>query len=345
MFNKKTVLENKHQAPESPKGSGTGVFVSPLKSSDTDNLLEYSQRLADAGNSVRARAILRLLSQHHADDIRVWLWLAHYTEDPAEKHYALECALSLDPTHSEARDRLNRLHSRLAEIQPVAQSPQSPQLGEPKRRLQHRIPSTLGGLVVLILVFVVTISTSLFIVTFLKGLTPDSLFVSSPTRTPHPLLQRVMPKTPTPEPRPTPTVIPIGSIVEVDNWQLKLIQPSHTTVLTGSIGQFQPQHQFVLVLLTVSNTLTDSRQLPPDFFVVTDEAAKRYEPVVGASTAYLDMYGWGKVGDLAFEDAIPAGGGMYSVPLIFDLPFDVVNPLLTIREGKSNEGWLLGFRF
>jgi hypothetical protein len=73
-------------------------------------------------------------------------------------------------------------------------------------------------------------------------------------------------------------------------------------------------------------------------FALIDEQGQRYQPVAGASSAYLDTYGRGLHGDLALEDQIPPTSGMFSVPLLFDVDPNASELILTMGQ-DANQGW------
>lgn len=145
----------------------------------------------------------------------------------------------------------------------------------------------------------------------------------------------------TPSPTPPPTIVPLGKPQTVGDWDIILLRPSYTQVLRGAVGPIQPAGKFVLVLLSVGNRQYTPRRIPPGMFILTDQQGRAYRTVTGASTTYLATYGRGQRGDLALEDPIPPHG-MYSVPLLFDVPTDTAD-LLLMTVG-SNEAWPIATR-
>jgi hypothetical protein len=116
--------------------------------------------------------------------------------------------------------------------------------------------------------------------------------------------------------------LPMGALREYDAWQATLLRPDFAVVLDGAIGDLQPQGRFVLALVAISNNSDQPRRIPPDMFTLIDAQGRRYQPVPNASARYLDMFGRGQRGDLAFEDEIRPDSGLVSVPLVFDVPPD-----------------------
>jgi hypothetical protein len=148
---------------------------------------------------------------------------------------------------------------------------------------------------------------------------------------------------PTPRPVLEPTLAPaaplaMGTLQEYDSWSATLLRPDYALALDGSIGDLQPSGRFVFALLSVSNGGATARRLPPDIFSLVDQQGRRYSPVGGASTAYLALFGRGQYGDLAFEDEVAAGGSLFSVPVIFDVPPDATGLILTVGRDAS-AGW------
>jgi hypothetical protein len=129
----------------------------------------------------------------------------------------------------------------------------------------------------------------------------------------------------TPDPAPPVAAagnLPMGALREYDNWQATLLRPDFAVVLGGAIGDVQPQGRFVLALVSISNNGSMPRRIPPAMFTLIDAQGRSYQPVPNASAIYLDVFGRGRRGDLAFEDEIRPDSGLVSVPLLFDVPPD-----------------------
>lgn len=140
---------------------------------------------------------------------------------------------------------------------------------------------------------------------------------------------------------PSPTIsaeLPLGQVLEYDSWMATLLRPDYAVTLDGAIGDLQPAGRFVLTVVAVGNNSPNPRVIPPELFALTDSAGGRYQPVLGASTAYLALYGRGERGDQALEDVLDPGSGMRSVPILFDVPPDAPGLRLTMA-GSAGTGW------
>jgi hypothetical protein len=94
----------------------------------------------------------------------------------------------------------------------------------------------------------------------------------------------------------------------------------------------------VLAVVALSNNSPQARTIPPELLTLIDSAERRYSPLPGASSAYLDLYGRGQRGDLAFEDRVDPLSGMRSVPVLFDVPLDAGALRLT-TPASGAAGW------
>ncbi len=128
----------------------------------------------------------------------------------------------------------------------------------------------------------------------------------------------------------------IGEIATQGSWNISVLRPQDIAVLSGSIGELQPQGRFVLALVAIGNTASTPAVLPLDLVVLVDQDGNRYTSVPAASTTYLSICG-SACGNLSAEEVIPAGGGIVSVPLIFDVPEDASGLVLTVSS--SVRGW------
>jgi hypothetical protein len=139
-----------------------------------------------------------------------------------------------------------------------------------------------------------------------------------------------------------PTALPIlaaGDLITRPPWEVSLLRPDYAVLLDGSIGTLQPKGRFVLTLVAVSNTGQVPARLPSDLFALVDTRGQRYLALSAASTIYLNTYGRGQRGDFSMEEDIPPSGGVYSVPLIFDVPTSAAG--LTLHVGTMPAGWLI----
>ncbi len=163
-------------------------------------------------------------------------------------------------------------------------------------------------------------------------LQPSPVATMAPTDAPLPTATL----TPLPTPTPLPT-LPAGTVILRDSWTLTLLRPDHAVVLNGPIGSRQPNGRFVLALVAVGNGGATAIPAPPALFALLDERGNRYLPEPGLSTVYLETFGRGRYGDFSLDEAIPAGVGQVSVPVIFDVPVDARG--LTLHLGDSVAGW------
>ncbi len=138
-----------------------------------------------------------------------------------------------------------------------------------------------------------------------------------------------------------PAPLPLGTVVDYDGWSVTLLRPDYAVTLDGAIGDLRPSGRFVLAIVAVSNNQPQPRRLPPDFFLVRDAGGRAYEPVPGASSAYLALYERAQRGDLALEDEFAPSSGMRSVPLLFDVPPDA-GDLSLLVAGAGLAGWPIG---
>jgi hypothetical protein len=139
---------------------------------------------------------------------------------------------------------------------------------------------------------------------------------------------------------PAPQGLALGQVVDRGDWSVTVLQPSHLLPLSGSIGTLPPQGRFVLALVAVGNRGAAPARVPDDLLVLVDARGNRYSPIPSASTAYLSAYGRGVRGDLSLEEEVPAGAGIVSIPVIFDVPADAGGLVLQVAGAPS--GWPYG---
>lgn len=329
-----------------------------------ENLLQFSAKTARAGNVAGARAVVRALARQHPQNVRVWEALAHYAEDPAEQQRARAhlAQFAPSPPPPPAPFASSRAIVPLAPSAPLAPEHREP--GEGK----GRNPVVRIGMVVLLLLVgggIIGMGMSgWFAAPAALAPSPPAPLSSGdaeveavlpplPPQPPHPPPAPVAPSpsatptatptptpTPTPEPRPTPTLFALGKPQEYNGWHITLLRSDHTRILSGTVGTLHPHGQLVLALVTVGNGNPTARRIPPGLLLLSDDQGRVYQPVPGASAAYLETYGRGRHGDLALDDAIPPGGSLYSVPLLFDVPPDATGLLLTF-VGHAQAGWVV----
>lgn len=170
------------------------------------------------------------------------------------------------------------------------------------------------------------------------GVVPSTAAQATQRPAPATNLPTRTPVTPSATPQPTaPPVLAPGQVVEQGQWHASLLRPEHALALEGSIATLQPRGYFVLALVAVGNDGAAPARIPPDLFALVDRQGRRYAPLPAASTAYLGAYGRGEHGDLSMEELIPSGGGIVSIPLIFDIPPGA--GALTLHVGSARLGW------
>lgn len=139
---------------------------------------------------------------------------------------------------------------------------------------------------------------------------------------------------------PTPTTPPIlqpGTVLQNGQWLVGLLRSGDAVVLDGSIGDRQPAGRFVVALLAIGNSGTDGAVVPPALITLQDERGTRYQFDPQLSATYLNAYGRGEHGNIAANEPVPPGGGIVSVPLLFDVPQGVRS--LTLVVGDQTAGW------
>lgn len=279
-------------------------FLSAAQIKEFELLLKTGKRATQAGNQAGAQALFRFLTRQYPTEGSAWLALAEVTTDEVEREEALAYAQKLE-----------------SPSQPLKPSFYS---------LTLRFISWFGPLIALL---------SLGILLWMQ-FTNVADQQSAIKRREQMLVE--LPQTPilpSPTARPRPQPLDLGSVVTFDNWQVTLNRPEYAMVISQTVGYLPPQGQWVLVLPAIGNTATVSRPLPLELFALSDAQGRWYQPHLKASANYLAVYGRGKRGDFALGEALPSGGGMFSVPILFDLPSDASGLLLAV--GQAPEGLAL----
>lgn len=326
-----------------------------------NQLIQLGAQTARIGNKPEARALFRALTRHCPDEPRVWLWLAGVAETYSEQQQALERVLLLEPEHPLARQGLARLHTRLAaQVEQPAPPPVVPVPPEPvttadvvvtpqapRAAYPRWLYVAVGLLGLLLLFWLMNIGISGDRRAVLLAPTPtlfgqallaptESVAATAVTLEP---MHTPSPATPLPSPTILPPLAPLpsGNLLEYAGWQATLLRPDYARVVEGPVAGIQPAGQFVIVLLAVSNTSDVLRPMPPDLFALIDEHGQVYPPDRATSIAYLELYARGQWGDLAIDDAVPPGG-LYSIPLLFDVPSQATS-LFLIMGQQTGTGW------
>ena len=169
---------------------------------------------------------------------------------------------------------------------------------------------------------------------------PTSVATVPAMSTSEPALAEPTLSAPTSQPAQPTQPVSFGQIASAGVWNVGLLRPQDAVLLSGSIGNLQPQGRFVLALVAVSNSSNGERQLPNNLLSLVDASGQRYTPLPTASTAYLQAYGSNQAGIVSMESLIPANLGVVSVPVIFDVPINAHG--FTLVVGTANTGWSIG---
>jgi hypothetical protein len=97
----------------------------------------------------------------------------------------------------------------------------------------------------------------------------------------------------------------------------------------------QPKGRYLIVLMLVQNTGTAPQQIPDGSFVVTDAQGRTATFNRQASVDYYQTYINTNPGDYPANAAIPVTNTPVSVPLLFDLPLDSTNVVLTSANNPA----------
>lgn len=337
------------------------------------SLLLNARRLRQRGDNEGARTLLRSIVARYPHEPRAWLLLATVAGSRAEQRHAFEQTLALEPDNPIAQRGLAAMQAvgTPATVQsmpatPVvghavtleADVPQDVEQTTSEQRIRWPLYALLGiaGVVLvaaalLILQQPVTsqqapLATAASVAVGPIASTANSVSVPiagvAPTS-----IAATAPAAPTVEPivvapiEPAATIaVTFGQVAGVDTWNVGLLRPGDAVVLSGAIGEQQPQGRFVLALLAIANSAADDRALPLDLLALTDTDGNRYTPLPTASSAFLAAYGVGQAGVLSMESPIPAGGGLVSVPVIFDVPPGARGLILSV--GGDGGMWKIG---
>jgi hypothetical protein len=137
-----------------------------------------------------------------------------------------------------------------------------------------------------------------------------------------------------------PAPVAAGTQLEANGWSFSfpdICGVSCATVYGKQIGNNTAQGSYVVVLVAVANNTGTDQPLPASYFVLKDAQGQIHEPLPPVSSAYIQP---GINADRSMEDAIPANGGLTTVPLIFDVPSGATNLTLFARA-KTDQGWLV----
>ena len=355
---------------EGHSSKGT-MSESPSESSSALTLLlDTVRRAQQRGETTRARAVARMLTQQYPGSLAAWQALADLAEDAAEQQLALTQIRSLSPAiepawEAPAKAAVFYDEPAIGNTTPVELTSSSIlEVRASRMRWPILLVSGIAAAVIIGLLLwrlgvfaprtaVVVETTPISppiatIATLIPTERTDS--ADLPTAAPLPTtdaeatseaLPTAAPSaTPVPTIGPSPTprpILAVGTVIEQDIWSISLLRPEHALVLDGSIGNLQPRGRFVLALLAIANGGTTAARLPHGMVTLVDAAGHVYSPSVDASVTYLNTYGRGQVGDLSLSEGIPPNAGNVSVPLIFDIPADARDLYLVVAG--ATQGW------
>jgi hypothetical protein len=322
-----------------------------------ERLLHAAERAALAGKTEAALAVLRALTRQYPREPRAWLALAHLSGDDDERHAAREQASALDPERARAElaEPDEPDFAPYAELEAETDEEQQPARMAPWLLYALALALLLAVAIPLFRLWrngdgneqpgVATIATcgvdctatpaTANNVLATAGL-PTQAVVLAPTPTSTPTAQPTAVLPPTPQ----PTLAP-GALAQLGEWRASLLRSDYSLFLDGGLGGQQPSGRFLLVLLALANTGGAPQPFPPDLLVLHDAQGRTYTPPPALSTLYLATYGRGQRGDLSLENELPAGGGLYSVPVIYDVPADASGLQLSLGDA-SGGAWPIG---
>jgi hypothetical protein len=166
--------------------------------------------------------------------------------------------------------------------------------------------------------------------------------VPAPSRSPAPS------RAPSPSPAPStalagrPTLLPAQQLVEEGPWRWSSYGLSNV-LFSADDFRVQPNGRYLVVLALVQNTGTTPQQIPDGLFVVTDEQGRTATFNRQASVDYYQQYRNTTPGDYPANAAIPVTTTPVSVPLLFDLPLDSTNVVLT-SANNPQQGFFVAQR-
>jgi hypothetical protein len=324
-----------------------------------ERLLHTAERAALAGKTEAALAVLRAVTKQYPHELRGWRALAELSDDDGERRVALEQVYAISPQRTRPLTvEVERDDFAQAE---ALDFEEDEALDE--RQRGRVAPWVLYALALVVLLAVAiplfrlwrsgrdaeqpgtstmvtcadctAVPTTANDVLATAGL-PTVAVPLAPTLTPTPSPQPTTALPPTPQ----PTLAP-GAVVQSGAWSASLLRPDYSLFLDGALGGQQPRGRFLLVLLSLANGGGAPQPFPPEMLVLHDAQGRTYTPLPGLSTLYLTTYGRGQRGDLSLENALPAGGGLYSVPVIYDVPVDASGLQLSLGD-TSGGAWPVG---
>jgi len=117
-----------------------------------------------------------------------------------------------------------------------------------------------------------------------------------------------------------------------------------SNVTTGGAGfSVQPKGRYLVVLMLVQNTGTTPQQIPDGLYMVTDEQGRTATFNRQASVDYYQTYLNTNPGDYPANAKIPVTTTPVSVPLLFDVPLDATNLIMT-SANNPKQGFFVAQR-
>ncbi len=128
-------------------------------------------------------------------------------------------------------------------------------------------------------------------------------------------------------------------MLDAGRWQWSYYGLSNVT--TGRGYSVEPSNgRYLIVLFLVQNTGDAPARIPDDLFVVTDEQGRSTTFNRQASAEYFLRYYGSNPGDYRATADIPPTNSPVSVPLLFDVPPDATNLVVT-STADPDQGFLV----
>ena len=130
-----------------------------------------------------------------------------------------------------------------------------------------------------------------------------------------------------PTPTPQPAAPQLGSTVKADNWEI-VVQSTELRPTTGqSTNTFTAKGVYLAVVITLTNTGTETADFPYRYFQVIDSKSRKFESDFEA-TYVLNAYDYDFLSNDGVQPGIP-----YTVGFAFDVPVDASGFIFTTKAG------------